>query len=71
MKPVWPVRVCVATMLQKTKNTKFWVFFTIPSIYTCKYKIHSHQSYIYYDMPGNKKILITKKIKLKIFLKKI
>ena len=23
VKPVWPVCVCVATMLQQTKNTKF------------------------------------------------
>ena len=31
VKPVWPVCVCVAIMLQKTKNTKFvwknFVFF--------------------------------------------
>ena len=37
VKPVWPVCVCVATMLQKRKNTKFiyitYIFINIYKIY--------------------------------------
>ena len=31
---------------------------------TCKHRTHNHQSYIYYDMPGNKKNNNSKKIEL-------
>ena len=37
------------------------LFFSILNTYMCKHKIHSHQSCIYYDMPGNKIIIIVLK----------
>ena len=40
------------------------IFFSILKICTCKHKIYSHQSYIYYDMPGDKNDNNSKKMKL-------
>ena len=53
--------------------TFFFLYYTFTC--TCKHKIHNHQLYIYYEMPGNKKnktINLTKIYKIAILnLKKV
>ena len=40
--------------------SKFWFFLYIKHLRACANKIHNHQSCVYYDMPGNKKIIVKK-----------
>ena len=40
-------------LLLSDLNYIFFLYWTFTC--TCKHKIHNHQSYVYYDVPGNKK----------------
>ena len=53
--PIISIKIKQQKNKDKVSAVDMDIFFSLLSIYKFKHKVHSHQSYIYYDMPSNKK----------------